>query len=325
MLLISSLLKKSTQSESNIENILKPFKENLTEFKQKVDNIHTEDTTQRASLQAEIKFISTLNQQLSQEAKNLTTALKGDSKTQGDWGEFILEHILENTGLTKGREYLVQETYKDELGKSKRPDIILKLPKQRDIIIDSKVSLNAYSRYISCEDANEKEKQLSEHILSIKNHIMDLSRKDYQNIPELHTLDFVMMFIPIEPAFMTAVQHNQQLWEFAYSKRIFLISPTNLIVALKMVDQLWQKEKQQLNASKISERGRLLYDQFARFVENMIAIEKKIDDLSTTHSAAMNQLKTGKGNLIGQALKLKKLGVTPNKKNPLVEEVDESD
>lgn len=309
-------------NKENIDRILAPLQEKLSEFKTKVEETYDKESKERFSLDSRIKELVELNQRISQEANNLTKALKGDSKTQGDWGEVILESILEKSGLTKNQQYFVQETLTDDMGhpvlnengKRMRPDVMVVYPDNRRIIIDSKVSLTAYTRYVDAEDTGESEKALSEHIRSVKSHIDELAAKHYQD--HVASLDFVMMFIPNEPAYLVAMQKDPNLWQYAYSKRVLLISPTNLIAALKLVVDLWKREQQNQNALDIAERGARLYDKFVGFVEKMNEIGKHLGNASKSYNEAFNQLKEGSGNLIGQAQKLIKLGVKAKKELP---------
>ena len=292
---------------------MKPFDEQVKEFRKKVE----EETKERFSLGQKVKELVELNNSLRQEANNLTTALRGQAKKQGNWGEIILESILDKSGLEKGREYILQETVKDDSGKNLRPDVIIHLPDKRSIIIDSKVSLNAYERYSSSEIKEEQDKNIQEHLRSIRNHIDELSNKHYEELVK-DTLDFVMMFVPIEPAYFVAVQNDPDLWLYAYNKRILLISPTNLIAALKLVADLWKREQQNRNALEIAKQGGRLYEKFAGFLETLEDIGKQISKTHLTYDKAVSQLKDGRGNIISQALKLKNLGLKPQKHLPSV-------
>ena len=264
-----------------------------------------------------------LNNQISEDAKNLTNALKGDSKIQGDWGEMILESILEKSGLQKDREYFVQYTIKDsfgrtiknETGKAMRPDIIIKYPDKRNVIIDSKVSLKAFVKYSESNESQDKKQYIQEHLRSVKNHIDELSAKNYQQYVE--SLDFVMMFIPNEAAYLMTIQSNSDIWQYAYEKRVLLISPTNLITALKLISDLWKRELQNKNALMIAERGGLLYDKLVGFIETINDIGDKLKSINRSYESALNQLKDGKGNIISQVEKLKDLGVKAKKQLPI--------
>ena len=238
---------------------------------------------------------------VSQEANNLATALKGQTKTQGDWGEMILERILEDSGLTKDREYFSQYHIKNEHGENQRPDFVLKLPGNQIIIIDSKVSLNAYERMVSAENEEERKQNLALHIAALKKHIDSLSQKKYDDLKD--SLDFTIMFVPVEPAFLTAVQYDTQLWNYAYHKHIILLSPTNLIAYLKLISDVWKRADQNENALEIAERGGKLYDKFVSFVENLEKVGKNIDLAKSSYTDAFKQLASGKDNLVTQTQK----------------------
>lgn len=308
------------RNKENLEALLKPLDENIKEFKKTVTEVYDKESKERFSLGNEVKKLADLNQLMSEEARNLTKALKGDSKTQGDWGEMILESILEKSGLRKDEEYFIQEELKDEEGKSlrsssenkkMRPDAVVMYPDNRTVIIDSKVSLNAFTRYIDAPDPEIQQKELDAHVAAIKNHIITLSTKGYDDYDK--SLDFVMMFIPSEPAYIAAMQGDKDLWSFAYDKRILLMNPTNLITSLKLISDLWKREYQNRNALAIAERGALLYDKFAGFIDNMKDIGKKLEQATESYTAAFGQLATGRGNLMRQAEELRELGIKPKK------------
>lgn len=326
-LLADQILEDKTQrftkmNQENLDRLLKPLGENIQQFQKQVQEVYEKESKERFSLGNEVKHLRELNQNISQEAKNLTEALKGQSKTQGNWGEMILESILEKSGLVKGREYSVQESVKDIEGKRFQPDVIISYPDNRKVVIDSKVSLVAYERYSSSSNKEDQDKALIEHLRSIRNHIDSLSSKNYQDL--VGSLDSVMMFIPVEPAYMVVMEADSELWNYAYSKRVLLISPTNLIVALKMILNLWQHEYQNRNAIEIANRGGLLYDKFVGFVENLKSIGDSIHKAHNSYEAALSQLKEGKGNLISQAKQLKELGVKAKKTIPS-ELIDDND
>jgi DNA recombination protein RmuC len=306
--------KFSKQSKENIEQLLSPLRENLKEFKKKVEETYDKESKERFSLEGKIKDHVELNQQISKDATNLTNALKGQSKTQGDWGEMILESILEYSGLVKSRQYFIQESFKDEQGRRKQPDVIIKYPDNRYVIIDSKVSLRAYEQFANSENTEEQKIHLANYIKAVKNHIDDLSSKEYEQLDK--ALDFVFLFIPIEPAFLTALQHDNNLWNYAYSKRIVLMSPTNLIATLKVIADVWSKEIQNNNAREISKRGEMLFNKFVGFVDDMDDIEKHLVKANDSFDNAMKKLSAGRGNLIGQAENLGKLGVNSKKRLP---------
>ncbi|MDR3365475.1 MAG: DNA recombination protein RmuC [Prevotellaceae bacterium] len=301
-------------NKANMEALLKPLGENINTFKKKVEETYDKESKQRFSLEERVKELVEQTNKVSSEANNLATALKGQAKKQGNWGEMILESILQQSGLVKNREYFLQQTIKDEEGKSLRPDVLVMLPDSRVIIIDSKVSLVAYDRFSSADSAEEQAVHLSDHLKSIYGHIDELSGKKYDNLEK--SLDFTMMFVPIEPAYLIAIQNDPNLWAYAYSKRILLISPTNLIACLKLMADLWKREMQSKNAQEIVKRGELLYEKFVLFVETLEDVGRHIGRTQQSYATAIGQLKDGSGNLVGQAVKLKNLGLKSSKEIP---------
>jgi len=301
-------------NKTNIEALLKPLGENIENFKKKVEETYDKESKQRFSLEEKVKDLIEQTNKVSTEANNLASALKGQVKKQGNWGEIILESILEQSGLVKDREYFTQATIKDDEGKSLRPDVLVKLPDSRVVIIDSKMSLIAYERFSSAEKAEEQTQYLQEHLASIYAHIEGLHNKQYDNLEA--SLDFTMMFIPIEPAYLLAIQADNSLWANAYAKRILLISPTNLIACLKLINDLWKREMQSKNAQEIVNRGEKMYEKFVGFANTMQDIGKNIGKTQEAYNTAMNQLNTGAGNLVGQAMKLKGLGLKSSKEMP---------
>lgn len=301
-------------NKTNIEALLKPLNENIDNFKKKVEETYDKESKQRFSLEKEVQNLIENTQKISQEANNLASALKGQAKKQGDWGETILERILELSGLEKNREYFIQENLKDEQGQNQRPDIIVRLPDDRNIIIDSKVSLNAYLRYSEADSKEQQDIFIASHLQAINQHIDQLSAKKYEELTS--SLDFVIMFIPVEPAYILAVQSDPDLWAYAYTRRILLISPTNLIAVLKIVADLWKREMQSKNAVEIASEGAKLYDKFVGFVTTIEDVGKHLSRSQDAYLQAVSQLKDGRGNLISRVQKLKKLGVKSTKQLP---------
>ncbi len=301
-------------NKTNLEALLKPLGENIDTFKKKVEETYDKESKQRFSLEEKVKELVEQTNKVSSEANNLANALKGQTKKQGNWGEMILESILQQSGLVKNREYFLQQTIKDDDGNNLRPDVLVNLPDKRVIIIDSKVSLIAYDKFSAADTTEQQSGFLKEHINSIYNHINELHNKQYDNLEA--SLDFTMMFIPIEPAYLVAIQADPDLWAHAYAKRILLISPTNLIACLKLMADLWKRELQSKNAMAIVERGERLYEKFVGFVNTMEEIGKHINNTQQAYSKAVNQLNTGNGHLIGHALKLKSLGLKSSKDIP---------
>lgn len=308
--------KFTEQNKQNIDTILKPLSEKIKDFEKKVEDNYVEETKQRFSLKEEVKRLAELNLKVSEDAKNLTRALKGESKTQGNWGEMILESILDKSGLVKDRQYFVQQNLKDEEGKNQRPDVVIEYPGQRYVIIDSKVSLTAYERYFSVEDKAEQENHLSDHLTSLKNHIISLSKKNYQELYDVKTLDFVMLFLPVEPAYLLAIEKDPELWNFAYEKRILLMSPTNLVAALKMISSLWRQEFQNRNAREIAKKSGELLDKFYNLLDDLVDVGTKLKQTQKSYDDSINKLSTGKGNLIKKARDIEQLGARPLKSPP---------
>ncbi|GAC1384326.1 MAG: hypothetical protein NVSMB45_12290 [Ginsengibacter sp.] len=314
--------KFTSVNEEKIKAILDPLKLDIGNFKQKVQETYDKESKERFSLEKEVGRLIQMTQQVSLEANNLSTALKGNNKVQGNWGELILESLLENSGLSKGREYFCQQfikdragnLIKDENGNALQPDVTICYPDNRKIIIDSKVSLNSWEECVSCDDKDQQQKLLHDHIKSMRRHIDGLSRKNYPKYAV--ALDYVLMFIPIEPAFLEAVKTDLSLWKYAYEKKILLVSPTNLFAVLKIIADLWKVEQQNKNAIEIAEKAGAMYDKFFGFLENFNTIGKKITDASESYSDALKQLSTGRGNLIGRAEELKKMGADAKKQIP---------
>ncbi|MBK7379839.1 MAG: DNA recombination protein RmuC [Ignavibacteriales bacterium] len=308
--------KFTEQNKSNLDQILKPLSEKIKDFEKKVEDVYVTDSKERAGLIQQIKILHELNQQMSKDANNLTTALKGQSKTQGNWGEFILESILEKSGLVKGREYVVQESITAESGRRFQPDVIINLPENKSIIIDSKVSLVGYEKFISSEDEHEKQLGLREHINSIRSHIKNLSGKNYQNLYQLESLDFVLMFMPIEPAFAYAVQNDNSIFTDAFEKNIVIVSPSTLLATLRTIASIWRQESQNKNAVEIARQSGEMLDKFTAFVDDLISVGKGLISTKDNYDKAMNKLTEGRGNLISRSEKIKKLGAKTTKALP---------
>lgn len=320
--MLSNSEQMRAKSEEKIGELLNPLKTELGEFKKKVDDVYVAEAKERHVLKAEIDRLITMSQQVSQEANNLTTALKGNNKTQGNWGEMLLESILEHSGLVKGREFVTQafikdaggNIIKDEEGRGLQPDVTVYYPDQRTIIIDSKVSLVHWEKYINSEDDAERTRALNQHLASIKTHIDGLSRKNYPKYAK--ALDYVLLFVPIEPAFLEAVKKDTNLWKYAYDKQIMLVSPTNLLAVLKIIADLWKVEQQNQNAIEIAEKAGMMYDKFVLFLESMESVGNGIKNAQTAYDKAMGQLSSGRGNLVGRAEELKKMGASAQKQIP---------
>ncbi len=314
--------KFSQLNEEKMKAIVDPLKTEIGLFKQKVEETYDKESKERFSLAREVENLVKMSQAVSQEANNLTTALKGNSKFQGDWGELILESLLEHSGLSKGREYFTQEfirdnagnVVRDENGKALQPDVTICYPDMRKVIIDSKVSLIAWDAFVSEADLEKQKAYLQEHIKSIRQHIDGLCKKNYPKYAL--ALDYVLLFIPIEPAFLEAVKTDANLWKYAYDKKILLVSPTNLFAVLKIIADLWKVERQNRNAIEIAEKAGLLYDKFVGFIGNMEDVGKKISDASDCYDTAFKQLSTGRGNIVSKIEELKKMGANASKQLP---------
>lgn len=304
------------QNEMRLGEILSPLKENIEQFKKSITECYSIEARERFSLQERIKELIELNQSIGKEAKDLTIALKGNSKIQGNWGEMILENILEKSGLEKGREFTIQEASVNENGKRLIADVVIHYPDGRKIVIDSKVSLNAYTDLINCENNEEQEIFKKRHLTSIRNHINELKTKKYQDYLGTDKAEFVMMFIPNEAAYICAMQLDHNLWQDAYDCRVLIISPTHLISVLKLIGQLWQQDRQTRNAIEIATESGRMYDKFVGFIDDMKKIEKSIQMSHDAYNNAMNKLTNGSGNLVTKAQKLRAMGAKASKSLP---------
>ncbi|MFQ2195760.1 DNA recombination protein RmuC [Aeromonas jandaei] len=314
-------------NQNSLDLLLTPLKEQLEGFRRQVGETHAQETAQRHSLKFELERLAELNARMTEEAAALTRALKGDSKQQGNWGEVVLARILSECGLREGHEYHTQVNIEVEKGKRYQPDVIVHLPQEKDIIIDAKVSLTAYERWYNAEDELEKAVALKEHVASVRNHIRELGRKDYQQLPGVRTLDYVLMFVAVEPAFLTAMEADPSLVRYGLDNNILLVSPTNLMVALRTIENLWRYERQNQNARQIAERAGRLYEKLRLFVEEMQQMGGSLHKAQESYDKAMGRLVNGRGNLIAQVERFRELGVEVTKSlpEPLVERALERD
>ncbi|OMH38180.1 DNA recombination protein RmuC [Motiliproteus sp. MSK22-1] len=308
--------KFGAHQQEKLQGLLVPLREQLGDFRRRVDDVYDREAKDRRGLQEQIEHLKQLNLQMSQDALNLTNALKSETKTQGNWGELILERVLEKSGLRSGYEYEVQFSTHDREGRRFQPDVVIHLPDGKDIVADAKVSLVAYERYCSAETLEQRKQALSEHLLSVRRHIKSLSDKSYESLPEIRTLDFVLLFVPIEAAFMAAVEEDSELFVGAFERNILLVSPSTLLVTLRTINNIWRYEKQNLNALEIARRGGELHDKFVGFVESLEEVGRHLQLAQNAYDTAHKRLSSGKGNLINRVSELKKLGVRGKKQIP---------
>ena len=308
--------KFTLQNQTNLKIILDPLQEKINLFEKKVETTYKESIDYHAALRQQIIGLKDLNQQMSKETLNLTKALKGDNKIQGNWGELVLERVLEKSGLEKGREYEVQKSHTNEDGNRVLPDVVINLPDGKKMVIDSKVSLNSYERYINEEEEIPKMLHLKDHVSSIKKHVEQLGSKNYQNLYQMESPDFVLLFIPIEPAFAIALNEDTHLYNKAFEKNIVIVTPSTLLATLRTIDSMWTNQKQQENAFEIARQAGALYDKFEGFVSDLMKIGNKIKDSKSEYDNAMNKLVDGRGNLITSVEKLKKMGAKAKKSLP---------
>ena len=308
--------KFTEQNKENLKNILSPLQDKIQLFEKKVEDTHKESIDYHAALRQQILGLREMNEQMSKETINLTKALKGDSKMQGNWGELVLERVLEKSGLEKDREYFVQQSFVTEEGNRVFPDVIINLPDGKKMIVDSKVTLTAYERYINEEDDNLKAHHLKEHVISINRHVEQLGNKNYQDLYQMESPDFVLLFIPIESAFAIALNEDTSLYNKAFEKNIVIVTPSTLLATLRTIDSMWANQKQQENALEIARQAGALYDKFEGFVTDLVKIGKKMDEAKVEYQGAMNKLVDGKGNLITSVEKLKKMGAKAKKYLP---------
>lgn len=309
------------QNVANLDALLKPLQTKLSEFKEQVNTSYGNEARERFALKSEIERLANLNLRMSDETRSLTQALKGDSKVQGNWGELVLESILESSGLRKGEEYLVQDSHTQTDGSRLQPDVVVKLPEGRSLVVDSKVSITAYSRHAEATDPTVSEQELAAHIQSLRQHIQGLSSKNYSSLYGIGSVDFVLMFVPIEPAFLLALKTAPNLYQEALAKNIVLVCPSTLMATLRTVAHLWRQDHQNRNALEIAKQCGTLYDKFVGFVDDLEKLGQRLDQAQTSYHDAFNKLKSGKGNLIRTAEKVRELGVKPSKNlsAPLIE------
>ncbi|MGA9665270.1 MAG: DNA recombination protein RmuC [Gallionella sp.] len=303
-------------NQTNLDQLLNPLKTKIDEFQTKVQEVYVQEGKDRSALTEQVKQLMALNNQLSKDAHNLTSALKGQAKTQGNWGEFILERVLETSGLRKGHEYDVQESHTRGDGTRAQPDVVVHMPEDRHLVVDAKVSLKAYEEYANAESDHQRDSAMKRHLDSMRGHIKELSVKNYQQLYGLKSLDFVLMFIPVEPAFMLAIAHDSELWQDAWKKNVLLVSPSTLLFVLRTVAHLWRQEQQNRNAQEIANRGAELYDKLAGFVEDLDNLGTKLLQAQKAYDGAYGKLTGGRGNVIRQAEMLKELGIKPTKHLP---------
>ena len=306
----------SKLSGENITALIKPMESQISDFKKQINTLYSDESKERAMLKQEIMSLKELNQQISKDAINLTNALKGEKKQQGIWGEMILEKVLESSGLRKGIEYTREVPLKNGEGKSYRPDVLVHLPDDRDLIIDAKTSLVAYEKYINAEDSEPKDIYLKNHIQALTNHIKSLGEKNYDKLLGINTLDFIFMFVPIEGALATALEKDPSLYDYAFKKQILLVGPTTLLIGLRAIENVWKYEKQTQNAKEIARRAGALYDKFVNFSEDMVKLSRQFDTLQGSFESAKKRLSEGKGNIVRQVEQLKEMGANTSKKIP---------
>jgi len=315
------------QNAASLDALLKPLQTKLTEFKEQVSTSYGNEARERFALKSEIERLANLNLRMSDETRSLTQALKGDSKVQGNWGELVLESILESSGLRKGEEYVVQDSHTQSDGSRLQPDVVIKLPEGRSLVVDSKVSITAYARHAETTDPSVAEQELAAHIQSLRQHIQGLSGKNYSSLYGVGSVDFVLMFVPIEPAFLLALKTAPNLYQEALAKNIVLVCPSTLMATLRTVAHLWRQDQQNRNALEIAKQCGSLYDKFVGFVEDLEKLGQRLDQAQTSYHDAFNKLKSGKGNLIRTAEKVRELGVKPSKNlsTPLIESSTDSE
>jgi|TARA_Y100001933_G_scaffold260327_3_gene312142 DNA recombination protein RmuC len=308
--------RQGEQHRSRLDDVLKPLKTQLSDFRERVETVYTTETKDRASLLAEVRNLQQASERINREAENLTKALKGDVKTQGNWGEMVLERVLESSGLRAGEEYFVQESRRDDEGSLKRPDVLIRLPDDKDVVVDAKLSLLAYEEALAEEGEEARAAAMTRHVASLRNHVKRLAEQHYDQLPDVRSLDFVLLFVPIEAAFTMAMEQDQRLFSEAFERRIVIVSPTTLMMTLRIIHNVWRYEKQNRNAQEIARRAGALYDKVRGFVEDMEALGRQLQTAENTYQQAVGKLSTGKGNVLRRVEQLRELGAPVKKALP---------
>lgn len=317
--------RQGEQHQARLANVLAPFKEQLEAFRQRVDTVYTAETRDRASLLTEVRNLKQASERINKEAENLTRALKGDVKAQGNWGEMVLERVLEASGLRAGQEYFLQPARRDAEGALKRPDVLIRLPGDKDVVVDAKLSLLAYEEALAAEAPSDREQALGRHVKSLRTHVRRLAEQGYERLEHVRSLDFVLLFVPIEAAFTLAMEHDDALFDEAFERRIVIVSPTTLMMTLRIIHNVWRHEKQNVNAQEIARRAGALYDKLRGFVEDMEAIGRQLEVLDHTYRGAFAKLSTGRGNVLRRAEELRELGAPVKKPLPRHLAADDED
>ncbi|MGD8831139.1 MAG: DNA recombination protein RmuC [Pseudomonadales bacterium] len=316
-LLANRIFERQGQAhQEKLATVLSPFKEQIQDFRKRVEEVYHTETKDRASLLTEVRNLQQASEKINLEAENLTRALKGDSKLQGNWGELVLERVLEESGLRAGHEYFLQESRRTEAGDLKRPDVLIRLPDDKDVVIDAKVSLTAYEKALAAETDAKRDVHLRQHLASLKNHVKRLAEQDYAHLEDVRSLDFVLMFVPIESAFTLAVEQDHKLFTDAFEKRIVIVSPTTLMMTLRIIHNVWRYEKQNRNAQEIARRAGALYDKLRGLVEDMEKLGTQLKTVEKTYEAAVGKISSGKGNLVRQVEQFRELGAHVKKPLP---------
>ncbi|MCZ6853150.1 MAG: DNA recombination protein RmuC [Gammaproteobacteria bacterium] len=316
-LLANRIFERQGESQQKkLATVLSPFKDQIIDFRKRIEEVYHTDTKDRASLLNEVRNLQQASERINQETENLTRALKGDIKVQGNWGEMVLERVLEESGLRAGHEYFTQEAKRSEEGELKRPDVLIRLPDDKDVVIDAKVSLLAYEKALAAEEEDAREAAMRQHMLSLRAHVKRLSEQDYDELSDVRSLDFVLLFVPIESAFTMAMEYDQRLFTEAFEKRIVIVSPTTLMMTLRIIHNVWRYEKQNRNAQEIARKAGALYDKLRVLVEDMDQLGKQLGAVEKTYESAYNRLATGKGNLVRQVEQFRELGAKVKKPLP---------